>query len=227
MAKPNIGPQQRWLSFQRSAVNIEERTVELSFSSEIRVERWYGAEILNHDPESVDLERLNQIGVLLFNHNGNVVLGKVERAWLDVKERRGKAIVRFDEDADSEKIFQKVINETLRGVSIWYNVDNWEEVAAGAKSLNGRFEGPCYIAMKWEPYEVSIVSVPADPTVGVGRSSDHPENDRLISMIESMGRQLADLQSKIVPITDPGTVRQIEDGQLPDLSEYYRRLAVR
>ena len=45
-----------------------------------------------------------------------------------------------------------------------------EEVVAGKQSADGRFTGPCQIARKWTPLEVSVVSVPADPTVGVGRS---------------------------------------------------------
>ena len=49
-------------------------------------------------------------------------------------------------------------------------VDSWEEVMPGKQSADGRFTGPCSIARKWAPYEISIVSVPADPTVGVGRS---------------------------------------------------------
>ena len=42
----------------------------------------------------------------------------------------------------------------------------------GKKSADGRFLGPCEIAKKWVPYEISIVSVPADPTVGVGREME-------------------------------------------------------
>ena len=38
----------------------------------------------------------------------------------------------------------------------------------GKQSSDGRFTGPCSIAKRWTPYEISIVSVPADPTVGVG-----------------------------------------------------------
>lgn len=49
-----------------------------------------------------------------------------------------------------------------------YSVDSWEEVVAGKTSADGRFTGPCQIARKWTPLEVSIVSVPADATVGVG-----------------------------------------------------------
>lgn len=49
-------------------------------------------------------------------------------------------------------------------------MDVWEEVESGARSKDGRFAGPCRIARRWTPLEVSIVSVPADATVGVGRS---------------------------------------------------------
>ena len=57
-------------------------------------------------------------------------------------------------------------------MSVGYLVDVWEDVAANKKSSDGRFTGPCSIATKWTPHEISIVSIPADPTVGVGRSQD-------------------------------------------------------
>ena len=59
---------QRELSIN-SAVDEENRTVELSFSSEEPCERWFGTEILCHDEECVDLKRLKEIGVCLFNHD--------------------------------------------------------------------------------------------------------------------------------------------------------------
>ena len=62
---------------------------------------------------------------------------------------------------------------TLKGVSVGYQVSNWEDVDNGKKSLDGRFTGPCSIAKRWMPYEVSIVSVPADATVGVGRELEN------------------------------------------------------
>lgn len=172
MPKPE-SKQLRNFTFERSAVNEEDRTVELSFSSEYAVERWYGMEILDHSEGCVDLSRLNDGGVLLFNHDVDYVLGSVVSAWLDTAERKCKVKVRFDEDDDSEKIFRKVVNGTLQKTSTWYDVQVWEEVAVNAKSSDGRFAGPCYIAKRWMPYEASIVSVPADPTVGVGRSQSH------------------------------------------------------
>lgn len=139
----------------------------MSFSSEEAYDRWFGPEILDHSDGCIDLTRLNEIGCVLFNHDRNKVIGKIVRAW--VEGNRGNAEIMFDNDAESEVICQKVRNGTLKGVSVGYMVDNWEEVGPGKQSEDGRFTGPCSIARKWAPYEVSIVSVPADPTVGVGR----------------------------------------------------------
>lgn len=160
--------------FNLDSVNEEERSIELSFSSEEPYDRWFGTEILEHKSESIDLTRLNQIGVLLFNHDYDKVIGRIEKAW--VENNRGKAKVVFDTDEDSEKIYQKVKSGTLKGVSVGYRVNNWEEVEQGAVSTDGRFQGPCSIATRWMPYEISIVSVPADPTVGVGRSFSEEDN---------------------------------------------------
>ena len=144
-----------------------ERKFILSFSSEEPYERWWGIEILDNSDGAVDLTRLNEIGVLLYNHNRDKVIGKINRAWIE--EMRGMAEVEFDADDESELIYQKVAGGTLKGVSVGYQIDSWEEVMPNKQSADGRFTGPADIARKWTPYEVSIVSVPADPTVGVGR----------------------------------------------------------
>ena len=162
-----------------SAVNEEQRTVTLSFASEAPVSRWYGNEILQIDENSVDMQRVdNGLCCLLFNHNSNKVIGKVLRTWIE--DSKAKAEVKFDEDAESDAIFNKVKNGTLRGVSVGYVVNNWEEVQANSVSTNGKFAGPAYVAVRWSVYEISIVSVPADGDVGVGRSLEENlegEND--------------------------------------------------
>ena len=169
---------ERSLPIEFRAVEGEDRTVELSFSSEIIVERWWGREILDHSDGCVDLSRLTGMGCVLFNHKRDVVIAKVEKAW--VEDHRGKAKIRFDEDEESDKIYQKVKSGTLRGVSTGYTVSNWESVSPGKKSLDGRFKGPCEVAKRWMPYEISIVSVPADASVGVGRSMDQEEHGRTL-----------------------------------------------
>lgn len=146
------------------------KTYRLSFSSEEPYTRWWGVEILSHADGAVDLTRLNSIGCALFNHDTDKVIGKVKRAWIEAD--RGEAEIEFDNDEFSQMIKDKVDGGTLKGVSVGYTVSVWEDVAAGKTSSDGRFKGECSIATRWEPLEISIVSVPADATVGVGRSAD-------------------------------------------------------
>ena len=68
---------------------------------------------------------------------------------------------------------KKVQSGTLQGVSVGYAINRYEVLEdEDTKSTNGRFTGPAYVVTDWEPLEISIVSVPADPTVGVGRSAE-------------------------------------------------------
>ena len=73
-------------------------------------------------------------------------------------------------------LFRSIKNGTLKAVSVGYRVDSWEEVMVNKTSADGRFKGPVDIARKWTPYEVSIVSIPADPTVGIGRALEEKDN---------------------------------------------------
>lgn len=155
-----------------------DRQFRLSFSSEEPYQRWYGLEILDHGNGAVDLTRINEIGVVLFNHNRDYVVGKILKAW--VEDNRGYADIEFDTDEDADIVCQKVKSGTLKGVSVGYRIEVFEEVVAGKQSVDGRFTGPCSIARKWWPFEISIVSVPADGTVGVGRQAEL--NDRTIPL---------------------------------------------
>ena len=159
---------------ESGAIDEGSRTVELSFSSEAPVSRWYGVEILGHGEEEIQLSRLRETGVVLWNHNSDVPIGSIERAWVG-EDRKGRAVVRFDDDPESDRIFQKVRSGTIKGVSVGYRVHRWEVVEPGQKSSCGRFDGPCEIARLWEPLEISPVSIPADDSVGIGRGYEEIE----------------------------------------------------
>lgn len=175
MKKPKPGMQpRRTIDIAVREIKEEERRVTVSFSSEQPVDRWWGSEILAHDEGCVNLDRINEIGVALFNHDRGYVIGKIENARLDASEKRCYADIVFDEDDWAEYIYKKVKSGTLKGVSVGYSVDVWEEVMANKTSSNGRFTGPCYVATRWTPMEVSIVSIPADDSVGVGREAEEP-----------------------------------------------------
>ncbi|MEK3749430.1 prohead protease/major capsid protein fusion protein [Paenibacillus sp. FSL E2-8871] len=172
----------RTLTFSKDSINEEDRTAELSFSSEAPYERYFGSEILSHDPGAIDLQRLTDVGVLLFAHGrnsryGNMPIGVIQKVWVDDNERKARALVQFDDDEDSDKVFQKVKKGIIKGVSVGYEVSSWEEVKAGKVSANGRHAGPAYVALKWQPFEISIEPTPADPSVGVGRSYNQNESE--------------------------------------------------
>ena len=185
----------REMTFQRDAIDESSRIATLSFSSEAPVIRqsWFmGAwtEILRHETQAIDMMRLRDMGVLLYMHSSYSPIGSIMEPYLDESKRKCMAKARFDTDPQSDAVFQKVLSGTLRGVSVGYRVleEDWEVVKDGKKSSCGRFTGPCEIANRWTPYEVSIVSLPADVTVGVGRS-----NETGFEMSEYMFGRMADV----------------------------------
>ena len=137
----------------------EDRTIEFPFSSELPVSRWFGEEVLSHQADAVNLARMNDGAPVLFNHDPDRVIGVVERAWIDGEKKRGMARVRFSKNELAQQIVADVTDGILRNVSVGYAI---REAKPGADEQ--------IIATSWEPHEVSIVSVPADPTVGIGRA---------------------------------------------------------
>lgn len=146
-------------------INEEERSVELSFSSDAEVDMGWYTEILEHKAGSVDLKRLKTSGCLLYNHNRDKVIGRLENIRVEDGKCRCKAI--FDKDKDSEVIWQKVLSKTLRNTSVSYRRHKMERKT---EESGGEVTKVTYITKRWEPLEVSIVSVPADTSVGVGRN---------------------------------------------------------
>ena len=161
--KAQMQQMSRFAVFQRESVDVEKRTVEVAFSSEEPVERWFGDEVLSHAAGAVDLSRLNDGGAVLFNHDWDDQIGVIERAWVDA-DRRGRALVRFGNSAKAAEKFQDVQDGILRHISVGYSIADFEEeVSDGSRT---------FTATRWQPYEISFVTVPADPTVGVGRSAE-------------------------------------------------------
>lgn len=98
------------------------------------------------------------------NHWGDQI-GVVEKCWLDETERKLRAILRFSKSARGEEIFQDVLDNIRKNVSIGYLVD--EIVLESEKD-----DVSTYRAKRWSLYEVSMAPIPADPKVGVGRSAE-------------------------------------------------------
>ncbi|EJJ0330731.1 phage major capsid protein [Salmonella enterica] len=160
----------------------DERIVELAFSSEAPYSRIYTdqngdpvelKEILVHDKDAVDLDVLNDKASLLFNHEFDNHIGVVVPGSARIDEDGvGRALVKFSQVGQlANETYDKVKEGTMSKVSVGYTV------------LEGHadFSKGVYFVTKWQPYEISIVSVPADSSVGVGRSlntiTDEPANN--------------------------------------------------
>lgn len=160
-------PLQRAMAVDLATLDMESRTVEVAVSSEYPVPRWFGMEILDHSSEAVDLARLNAGAPLLDMHDRWTQIGVVESAWLD-SDRKLRAKVRFSRSQAAEEVWQDVVDKIRLNISVGYS-----PLEMVLESTDGDVR--TYRVTRWEPYEVSSVSIPADPTVGVGRSFPETE----------------------------------------------------
>lgn len=132
-------------------------------------------EVLGHRAGEVDLSRFNNgAGVVLANHNradavGNTPLasiGLVENATLDNGRMEADIVIsRRDALAD---LRQDIIDGLVRNVSIGYQIN--ERTLTKAASRKG--EPDEYRVTSWTPFEISLVDIPADASIGLGRSAD-------------------------------------------------------
>lgn len=156
-------PLLRRMEFRADTLQEDERTVDLSFSSEEPYERFFGMEILDHSASSIRLDRLRSAGPLLFNHDRDQHIGRIMS--VGIKDGKGVAVVKFSKSTIANEKLQDVRDGILREVSVGYRVH--------AMRLEGESNDmETYRVTDWEPLEVSLVSIPADSTVGVGRSQN-------------------------------------------------------
>lgn len=192
----------RTFLLDRQEIDEDTRTVQLAFSSEEPVQRSFGTEVLSHGGESVRLGRLNNKAPLLINHQQEPVIGVVERATID-SDKVGRAIVRFGRSAMADEIFQDVKDGIRNQVSVGYRIHKMEKDSETDDAL--------YRAVDWEPYEVSMVSIAADQSVGVGRSAETiPVTNSTIERKPKMEVQEKALDVNEVRKSEVNRIREIE-----------------
>lgn len=153
----------------------DNRTVELSFASDIPHEHflwssWEYVDIaLSMDPKAVRTERLSAGAPLLMDHNTRDMVGVIEAFSIEKKEGKARATVRFSESPRGEEIYKDVLGGIRQCVSVGFMI---HKLTLKEQRDRKKGEIDLYEAQDWEPYEISIVAVPADISVGVGRSDD-------------------------------------------------------
>jgi len=149
------------------AESLDDRRVRMAVSSEFGVERSFGVEILDHSEGAIDLDFLNSgRAPLLIDHDPERQIGVIESAELDSSTRRLRVTVRFGRGALATEVYGDVMDKIRSNVSIGYHI---------ARMVKDEANPKVYRAVSWRPMEVSIVSLPADPSVGVGRSVEATE----------------------------------------------------
>jgi len=162
-----------------SSINIEARTVDVIFTTgaSVRRRRWTGwdssvpfDEVLVVSRDAIDLSRLSRGAPALDSHSmysSYSQVGVVERAWIEGSE--GMATIRFPKaeiDKAADRMFGLVTDRIIRNISVGYSIDRARVIEAEKK---GDVEKR--MVERWTPYEISFVTIPADPGAQV-RSLD-------------------------------------------------------
>ncbi|WP_261323514.1 prohead protease/major capsid protein fusion protein [Burkholderia anthina] len=164
-----------------ASVNAESRTVDVTWTTGAQVQRydWWRErsylEELSPDPSAVRMGRLQSgAAPLLRDHDTwdgiDSVLGVVDSASLDATTGTGDATCRFSSREDVQPYFQDVVDKILRNISFGYRIYAIDMIPPGQEGNDVWI----YRATDWEPYEISLVSIPADPNAIVRSEGERP-----------------------------------------------------
>ena len=159
-ASPEV--QHRAMEMELSPIDEDTRTVKMAISSEEPVGRSFGTEVLDHTRESIDLSFLaSGRAPLLLDHDPEKQIGVIKSVELDENARRLRAEVRFGKGELAREAFSDVVDGIKANISVGKKKKKMERDIDDKQT---------YRAKSWKPVEASLVSIPADMTVGVGRS---------------------------------------------------------
>jgi len=130
-----------------------DRTVAVSISSDIPLDRYDYVEILSHDAKAIDLSRA-PLPLVEGHDTSKVNVGIIEGIRTDGKKLRG--ILRMGASQRATELWADIQSGVVRGLSVGYEI------------LSHTTNGKTVTATRWKPYETSLVAVPADNSVGIG-----------------------------------------------------------
>ena len=151
----------------------ESRIVELSFASNLPIRHYFGFLELDMSASSVRMERMNSGAALLCGHDPDDQIGVVQSVRLE--KEKARATVKFSRSERGQENLRDVLDGIKQNVSVGF-IPHTIEQKVDAKGKQVYEDGePVYISRDWEPFEVSLVSIPADISVGVNRSIERIE----------------------------------------------------
>src|SRR5436190_8546798 len=154
------------------ASESDDRTVELAFATDTPCTHFsyklfdYIDIRLSMERSAMRTERLTTGAALLADHDPVDQIGVVESFSVDTADGKARAKVRFSKSTRGQEIYQDVLDGIRRNVSVGFSI---HKLVLEEENDEGN---DLYSATDWEPFELSIVSIPADIKAGVGRNAE-------------------------------------------------------
>lgn len=175
----------------------------VALSSEYEVERydWWTdtrwIEILGHAPGEIDFSRFESGGIaFLADHNRSAVAGLGTAPVV----RDGK--LRMDVRFSRGPLGQQLRADMADGIRPYISVGYAPRKATLVETRDGGLE--VWRVTQWTPIEASSVSIPADPSVGVGRSAVEGERGTEISFEVEIEEGGAAVREEVLMNGKPG-----------------------
>jgi len=196
----------------------DDRRVRLAWASQSPVEREFGYEVLGHSEDEIDLSfaRSGRMPLLL-DHDMRQQIGVVENVSLDSSAGVARATVRFGKGALADEVYQDVQDGIRTNVSVGYSVKG---MIPTDEEIDGR---GVFRVNAWYPQEVSIVSVPADKGVGIGRSLSTKEKKMEVQEKTQSTAQVV-AEAPPVPVIDEAAIKRnviAEQGRIRSLAKSF------
>lgn len=157
----------RTLELRPDHYDEKENRLMLAFVSEEPVRRDFGYEVIAQDRMDLSFMESGR-APLLWMHDAEQVLGVVERVEVNKADRKSRAAVRLGKSTDLQRQTAEQISDgILSNVSVGYSISEMEETEE-------RIDGVPVFRVSAFPQEISLVSIPADKSVGIGRDLQKP-----------------------------------------------------
>ena len=152
----------------RATLSDDGRTIELSAASDAIVDMGYYREQLRLDNDAVDIYT-GDGAAFLWMHDRSKPLGRAENFVIDNSGdvKRLRCSVRFDTHQLAAEKLKSVQDGFLSEISVGYRVLDEDE--------REDEQGEYYYVKRWSLLEVSLVTIPADNKVGIGREAPKTE----------------------------------------------------
>lgn len=185
----------------------EPATYDIVISSESPVTMPWGIETLSHERSAVDLSFAKNGLSLLMEHgksantgfNGGVDpslhVGIVDQVTVDQGARKLRGVARFSDSALAQQVESDVQSGIRRFISAGYKPLKAKQTKVAEKP--GELSE--YLFTRWQPREVSIVSVPADANGHFGRSAGDEESPIELEVAPTTTTRSAEVITMVEP----------------------------